>query len=454
MKEGADMKVCVLNPYIDYRGGGEKLMLSICKLLEERLAGTAANDQDNADLTIDILVHDHNDIDVYSPDYITIDALCEQYNIKLSHTRIVKIERPHKRNAFNYLKFKRDLEAITAGYDLLINIMFESQHAGRAKKNVYVCMFPPKPFAESVGARLTHQSSASTQTTGTGQSSASTQTTGTGQPTPNSQNKLKAGPKAGLIHKLGERIDKAFITSYDKIINISEYTAQWTDTYYGRYIKDGQCATVWPGVYNVNDNTYDEAQKENIILSVGRFFVGHHCKKQLEMAECFAKHCDDFSNYEYHLCGTVFDSKEDLLYLDKIKQLAKSCPNIHLHVNCSYEELKNLYQKAKIFWHGTGMNTDELKEPEKMEHFGITTVEAMSYGAVPIVINRGGQRFIVDSDNCGYLFETEEELWKATKKIIEDEKLRTRMADAAVVKAKNYSNEAFAKNMAKELEIN
>ena len=78
-----------------------------------------------------------------------------------------------------------------------------------------------------------------------------------------------------------------------------------------------------------------------------------------------------------------------------------------------------------------------------MEHFGITTVEAMSFGAVPIVINKGGQKETVKEEVSGYRWNTEEECITKTLKVIENEEERINMANICVEEAKNYSIDAF-----------
>ena len=102
-----------------------------------------------------------------------------------------------------------------------------------------------------------------------------------------------------------------------------------------------------------------------------------------------------------------------------------------------------LYKKAKLFWHGTGYGVDENVEPEKMEHFGITTVEAMSYGAVPVVINKGGQKETVEDGVNGYRWNDEEECIRYSLAIMKDDELRKKMASVSAERAKNYSIEEF-----------
>ena len=56
--------------------------------------------------------------------------------------------------------------------------------------------------------------------------------------------------------------------------------------------------------------------------------------------------------------------------------------------NLDRAHLGLLYRDAKIFWHAAGMKSDETIYPELAEHFGISTVEAMSAGCVPVALRR------------------------------------------------------------------
>ena len=122
---------------------------------------------------------------------------------------------------------------------------------------------------------------------------------------------------------------------------------------------------------------------------------------------------------------------------------ADKVDNVFIHLFCAHDKLMELYSKAKIFWHATGYQVNEDKEPEKMEHFGITTVEAMSYGAVPVVINKGGQKETVCEGVNGFRWDTEEDCVGKTKMLIENDALRKQFALRSVDFAKNYSIEKF-----------
>lgn len=357
------------------------------------------------DVRIDILVFNHHNVDVFSDQYTTVEDLCGQYGLQLRNTYI-------RKEAFRGMgereKWRR-IRQIEQEYDLFINGMIFSLCPGRAKKNLYLCMFPPKPFTAAAKGKG-----------------------------------VAARCKALLQHLV-------FTRSYDEFVIISRYARHWFVRYYGKRLP---ASILYSPVFEeaAIEGRYQEEKKKNIILSVGRFFVSGHNKKQWEMAALFVENQDRFEDYEYHLAGAVSSSPEDLEYVNKIKKLAEQSSRVILHENCSLDELQELYTKAKIFWHATGLHEAEEDTPEKMEHFGITTVEAMSYGAVPVVINRGGQKEIVAKGRNGFLWNTEEECVKYTRKLILDPNLRRKMAKEAVVASRDFSVEVFHKNFGRILQ--
>jgi glycosyltransferase involved in cell wall biosynthesis len=110
--------------------------------------------------------------------------------------------------------------------------------------------------------------------------------------------------------------------------------------------------------------------------------------------------------------------------------------------NLNNFELKQLYSEAAIFWHACGLNE---KNPQLIEHFGMTTVEAMQNYCVPIVIDGGGQREIVEQGISGFRFKTKEELQSYTIKLINDDNLRKKMARNAYDRSQDFTKEEFKK---------
>ena len=153
-------------------------------------------------------------------------------------------------------------------------------------------------------------------------------------------------------------------------------------------------------------------RKDNTILSAGRFFSGMYNDKRYDiLINAFKRLCAVVPNLhlEYHIAGNCAADRQAQDYLDALKKAAHGYP-VFFHVNASYQELHTLYNLATLFWHAAGFGVNEDSAPERAEHFGMTTVEAMSASCVPIVINRGGQKEIVSHGESGYLWETIDQL--------------------------------------------
>ena len=117
-------------------------------------------------------------------------------------------------------------------------------------------------------------------------------------------------------------------------------------------------------------------------------------------------------------------------FLAKVRELAAKS-GASVEVNLAHARIKSLYRRAKIFWHAAGMGVDENLQPEWLEHFGMTTVEAMAAGCVPVVINKGGQPEIVEHGVSGFCWNTVEEWECYTVRLMHDDALFQKMSDAA-----------------------
>lgn len=180
-------------------------------------------------------------------------------------------------------------------------------------------------------------------------------------------------------------------------------------------------------------------KKEKYILSVGRFFGYLKDKKHAILIKTFKELYDTgkIQGWSLHLVGSA--SIGDREYLKELKSIAKGLP-IKFYPNLDYNKLIKLYGESSIYWHAAGFGETN---PTKMEHFGISTVEAMAGECVPLVIGKGGQREIVEDGKSGYLWDNLDELKKFTLRLIKDDSLRNKMGKQAVIRAKNFSKEIF-----------
>jgi glycosyltransferase involved in cell wall biosynthesis len=181
--------------------------------------------------------------------------------------------------------------------------------------------------------------------------------------------------------------------------------------------------------------------KKNVILAVGRFFPHLHSKKQEVLIEVFKQMNPE--SYRLILVGAVAESDRD--YLNKLKEQAKDYP-IDFYENASLSKIKELYGEAKIFWHAAGFGEDLVRFPERAEHFGISTIEAISAGCYPLVFKAGGQIGILGTHDEFYWM-TKEELMSKTMEAINNEKLLISNLEKIKNIPRQYSFENFKKKL-------
>jgi GT2 family glycosyltransferase/glycosyltransferase involved in cell wall biosynthesis len=180
------------------------------------------------------------------------------------------------------------------------------------------------------------------------------------------------------------------------------------------------------------------------ILHVGRFFTGGHCKRQDLLIEALRKLIEQGVEAELHLVGSLHPEPEHRAYYADLRERATGLP-VHFHVNCSIETLRVLYAESRIYWHATGFGRDLETEPHTTEHFGISVVEAMSAGCIPIVFAAGAPVEVVDDGVTGFHFRTIDELCTRTRALLKDtpqEKLDA-LAEAAANAARAYDEASF-----------
>ncbi len=184
-------------------------------------------------------------------------------------------------------------------------------------------------------------------------------------------------------------------------------------------------------------------KKEKYILSVGRFFGYLKDKKQAILIEAFKDlyKNKNMNGWSLNLVGAASDG--DKPYLEELKKLAKGLP-INFYPNLSFNKLVEMYGKSSIYWHAAGFGENE---PTKMEHFGISTVEAMAGGCVPVVIAKGGQLEIIENNLNGYLWSSINELKEYTLKLISENDLREQLSQNAILRSANYSKKKFSQRI-------
>jgi len=195
------------------------------------------------------------------------------------------------------------------------------------------------------------------------------------------------------------------------------------------------------------EDFYNHKQKEKVILAVGRFEQTMQAKRQDVLVEVFKKMIDSgLKDWQLVLAGASLSEEGKNEFLGKLKKETNGYP-VSFMVNIPFQELKKLYWQAAIFWHAAGFGVNEEENPEKVEHFGITTIEAIAAGCWPLVYEAGGQREIFASfpqkNLC--LWHSQEELAAKTLAVIENQPSNKELTFLA----QKFSVESFAENAKK-----
>lgn len=235
----------------------------------------------------------------------------------------------------------------------------------------------------------------------------------------------------GLINKL-KLINYQFITH-------SLFTQKWLNKF------GVKSQVLMPYLDDELINKKFSFKKEKIILSVGRFFSHLHSKKQDSMIKTFKdlkNKSKEFSKYKLILAGGLM--KEDQEYFDNLKKLAGDDSSIIFKPNIKLDELHKLYELSGYFWHFAGLGVDEEKNPELVEHFGITPLEAMASGCLTFCYSAGGPKEMIKDNDNGFLFSDTNELIDKMISINTNKTLKEKIINNGKLFVKeNFSYEVF-----------
>jgi len=248
-------------------------------------------------------------------------------------------------------------------------------------------------------------------------------------------------PFSGEKNGLKKIFNNSKLLFFSKVICNSKFTAKFYQDSIPSKIK-----VLYPPV---DVEKFDSSKnKENIILSVGRFDNVLNAKKQDVLIDAFKSLYEEenIENWKLVLVGGSLIDPDQNSYIKYLKEKAENLP-IEFIINPNFEKLKEIYSKSKIYWHAAGFEVDELVHPENTEHFGMTVVEAMASGLVPVVIAKGGIPEIISDGVDGYLWQTIDELVFKTKSLIDYPQDLERMSQKSLVKCDKFSKDNFEEGL-------
>lgn len=336
-----------------------------------------------------------------------VRLLQDRFGIELRNTRLKSVADPVAdwQCVLNPIKrlglLKRAHRAMSDGYDVCVVMTHEFPPFAFGKMNILHVMFPFDTADEYWGH--------STLRTDT----------------------LRRRVVASLKKRYHRLEWQLRLKSYDLHTANSDFTSRWTEE---RWSLGARCTTWYPPVTPVQP--VSESERKASLLAVGRICPE---KQPREMVSWFRQLSSEQPDAAMVIAGMLREGQRahhDSLLADAAGLQLRIQPNISLN------ELHRLYASSSIFWHTMGYGVPQ-DQPQNCEHFGMTTVEAMSAGCVPVVFARGGQVEIVQDGVNGFTWNDPQELIAHTRRLLSDEPLRRKMSAAAMRRAELFTKRAF-----------
>ena len=196
-------------------------------------------------------------------------------------------------------------------------------------------------------------------------------------------------------------------TAYDTVMANSEYTRGWI-----RRLWKTDADVLFPPIQV--DRLHPAAEREKAVLSRRPVLQPGPRPRQAaagdgarSSARCVAPaRCRGWS---MSVVGGCEESQRP--YLERCRRPAAGLP-VEVIANAPRAGGRaGLLSTASVFWSATGLRRGRgARRPGRSEHFGMTTVEAMAGGCVPVVIDRAGQKEIVREGVDGFRWSTPDEL--------------------------------------------
>lgn len=133
----------------------------------------------------------------------------------------------------------------------------------------------------------------------------------------------------------------------------------------------------------VNLDEFNPGKKENSVVTLGRYSEEKNHNFGIDVMK------DVYCNYE--IIGNT-NTKSNILYYEKLENTAKNKNKIYLSKNLERKNLVKKINKSKIYLHCSS------------ETFGISVVESIAAGCIPIVPNNSAHKETVPFEDLRYKF--------------------------------------------------
>lgn len=325
---------------------------------------------------------------------LTVKELADRTNnaygtkISSSNFYIEYILSTDKKSRLDYFLFEKKLQKITKKYDIFFYCS-RGLLTGKAKTNIAIIHFPM-----------------------------------------DKKESFPAYQKFKLLKPIAKITDNNFKNSYSYFIPNSNFTAYWLKEKW--QIPESKIKVLYPPV------TIVEGKYNKIPYSIFISSRIEKSKKIEELIQAYTKSEFLSQNCTLTIAGSIKNEAPE--YKD---YLTKLNPKVNFIFEPDRNQIEELYKTSVVFWHAKGYKESN---PYNMEHFGITTVEAMSAGCIPVVINKAGQKEIV-TDECGFKWDTTQELVSNTEYIFSHPQETKLLSANSIKRSKIFSKENYTIQM-------
>ena len=205
----------------------------------------------------------------------------------------------------------------------------------------------------------------------------------------------------------------------DQLLAVSNFTGEFVREKWGR-----ESTTLYPPCpVELYSDTH--LPREDLVVTVGRISPEKRMELFLDIARALPR-------VKFVIVGSL--SLDRKAYYEALR--ASAPDNLSIVVS-PLRMAKETLGRAKVYVHCA-----------QNEHFGITIVEAMAAGCVPVVHDSGGPREIVSPDT-GLRWNSLNEAIEQISALIEDDRSRRRFSTTAVSNAKRFGPEEFESGLRK-----
>ncbi|HEX5185681.1 MAG TPA: glycosyltransferase, partial [Nitrososphaeraceae archaeon] len=186
-----------------------------------------------------------------------------------------------------------------------------------------------------------------------------------------------------------------------------------------------------------NNNSQPQQKYHNSILVISRINPNKLIENAIEIGKKL-KEKEKINYYNMTIVGNIVPDDKD--YLEKLENLISNYDlkdNIKIKTDVPFDELRRIVQKSNIYLH-----------PTPAEPFGISIVEAMSAGLVPITPNVGGNTEFVPAK---YQYRSTDHAAELISNLLNNNNNNNIVIDKEKQNIGNFSKAKYKENLKKKV---